>query len=89
MANHASAKKRARQTEKRGERNMARISRMRTFIRKAREAIAATDKTQADAAFKQAMSELHRAVGKGLVKKNTASRRISRLNAALKAQKAE
>ncbi len=87
MANHASAKKRSRQALKRNERNTARMSRIRSFVRQAREAIAGDDKAKADSAFKKAMSELQCGVSKGLIKKNTASRRISRLNATLKASK--
>ena len=83
MANIASAKKRARQTIKRTERNKARRSRIRTFVRKVEEALAGGDKTAAATAFAQAMPELHRGVSKGVLHKNTASRKISRLAAAI------
>ncbi len=83
MANIASAKKRARQTIKRTERNKARRSRIRTFVRKVEEALAGGDKTAATTAFAQAMPELHRGVSKGVLHKNTASRKISRLAAAI------
>ncbi len=85
MANHESAKKRARQTLTRTARNTARVSRIRSFIRQSGEANEANDKAKAELAFKKAMSELHRGVTKGVVNKNTASRKISRLNASLKA----
>lgn len=84
MANIASAKKRARQTIKRTERNKARRSRIRTYVRKVEEALKGGDKAAAEAAFTQAMPELHRGVSKGVLHKNTASRKISRLAAAIK-----
>ena len=84
MANIASAKKRARQTIKRTERNKARRSRIRTFVRKVEDALQGGDKSAAEAAFAQAMPELHRGVSKGVLHKNTASRKISRLAAAIK-----
>lgn len=83
MANIASAKKRARQTIKRTERNKARRSRIRTFVRKVEEALEGGDKAAAATAFAQAMPELHRGVSKGVLHKNTASRKISRLAAAI------
>ena len=89
MANHESAKKRARQTLKRGARNTARVSRIRSFIRQSGEANEANDNAKAQLAFKKAMSELHRGVSKGVINKNTASRKISRLNASLKASLSE
>ena len=84
MANIASAKKRARQTIKRTERNKARRSRIRTYVCKVEEALKGGDKAAAEAAFTQAMPELHRGVSKGVLHKNTASRKISRLAAAIK-----
>lgn len=83
MANIQSAKKRARQIAKRTERNKARRSRIRTFVRKVEEAVSAGDKGAAETAFRDAMAELHRGVTKGVVHKNTASRKISRLSAAV------
>ena len=85
MANIKSAKKRLRQTEKRTERNRAGRSRMRTFIRKAEEAIASGDKTAAREALAAAEPALARSAGKGLVHANTAARKISRLTRRLNA----
>jgi small subunit ribosomal protein S20 len=79
MANTTSAKKAARKIVRRTEVNKARRSRMRTFLRKVEEAIASGDKTAAAAALKAAQPELMRAAQKGVVHKNTASRKVSRL----------
>ena len=79
MANTASARKRIRQTERRTERNQARKSRMRTFVKKVETAIAGGDKAQAAAAFKAAQPEMQRAAGKGVIHRNTVARRLSRL----------
>ncbi|HSG95779.1 MAG TPA: 30S ribosomal protein S20, partial [Afifellaceae bacterium] len=67
MAHTISAKKRIRQTERRTERNKARRSRLRTFVRKVEEALQAGNKEGAQAAFKAMMPELHRGVSKGLL----------------------
>ena len=64
--------------------NTARRSRMRTFLRKFEEAVTSGDAAAAKAAFVQAESELMRAVSKGVVHKNTGSRKVSRLAAQLK-----
>lgn len=85
MAHTVSAKKRVRQTERRTIRNRARRSRMRTYIRKVEEAIAAGDKDAAQAAFKEAMPVLHRSVGAGILHRNTAARKLSRLSGRIKA----
>ena len=85
MANSAQSKKRARQNEKRNDINTARRSRIRTFIRKVEEAIASGDKAAATAALQAAQPELMRGVTKGVFHKNTASRKISRLAARVKA----
>ena len=85
MANHASALKRIRQTKKRTDRNMARRNRVRTFVRRVEEAIASGDKEAAEAALKVAMPELHRSASKGVMRKDTASRKISRLAHRVKA----
>ena len=85
MANTAQSKKRARQNEKRFAINKARRSRIRTFLRKVEEAIASGDKDAASAALRVAQPELMRGVTKGVYHKNTASRKISRLNARVKA----
>ena len=85
MANIQSAKKRIRQIKTRTARNRDRISRIRTYVREVETAINAGDKGAAEAAFRAAMPELHRGVTKGVLPKNTASRKISRLSAAVKA----
>ena len=85
MANHASALKRARQDQKKRAQNRAQRSDMRTAVKKLQAAIAAGDKENAQALFKQAVSKIDRAGRKGLIHRNQASRRVSRLNAAVKA----
>ena len=84
MANTASARKRIRQTAVRTARNQARMSRMRTYIKKVETAIAGGDKAAAAEALRGAQPEMQRAVGKGVVKLNTISRKISRLSARIK-----
>jgi small subunit ribosomal protein S20 len=84
MANTPGAKKAARRTARRTEVNTARRSRVRTFLRKFEDAVKAGDKALAAASFITAQSELMRAVSKGVVHKNTGSRKVSRLAAALK-----
>ncbi|MEM5541415.1 30S ribosomal protein S20 [Sulfitobacter sp. AS92] len=85
MANTTQSAKRARQNEKRFAINKARRSRIRTYIRKVEEAIASGDKEAATAALKTAQPELMRGVTKGVFHKNTASRKMSRLSARVKA----
>lgn len=85
MANTAQAKKRARQAEKHREQNAAQRSEMRTFVKKVVKAIAAGDKAQAEAAYKQAVPAVDKMVGKGLIHKNKAARHKSRLNARIRA----
>ena len=85
MANNASARKRIRQTATRTARNQARKSRMRTFVKKVEVAIAGGDKTLAGAALRAAQPEMQRAAGKGVIKLNTVSRKLSRLSARIKA----
>jgi small subunit ribosomal protein S20 len=85
MANHFSALKRARQTEKRTARNRANTSRLRTTLRDLRELLAKGDKQGADEIFRQTVSALDKAVQKGVLHENTASRYKSRLNARLNA----
>ena len=80
MANHPSAKKRHRQTLKRTAINRARISRIRTFIKKVEQAVASGDPEAARSALRAAEPEIRRGVNKGVLKLNTASRRISRLS---------
>ena len=84
MANTASARKRIRQIERRTERNHARKSRMRTFVKKVETAIASGDKTAANTAFRAAQPEMQRAAGKGVVHKNTVARKLSRLASRIK-----
>ena len=84
MANTTSAKKATRKIERRTEVNKARRSRMRTFLRKVEEAIASGDQAAAAAALKAAQPEIMRAAQKGVVHKNTAARKISRLNSRVK-----
>ena len=79
MANHKSAEKRIRQTERRTAVNKARLSRIRTFVKKVETALDAGDKASAQAAFLAAQPELQRGVTKGVLHKNTAARKISRL----------
>lgn len=79
MANHKSAKKRIRQTARRTEVNRARVSRIRTFVKKVETAIAAGDKQAASEALRAAQPELHRGVNKGVLHRNTADRKLSRL----------
>ncbi|MDA9207946.1 30S ribosomal protein S20 [Octadecabacter sp.] len=85
MANTAQAKKRARQNEARFQVNKARRSRIRTFLRKAEEAIESGDKEAATAAVRALQPELMRGVTKGVFHKNTAARKMSRLSARVKA----
>jgi small subunit ribosomal protein S20 len=84
MANTAQSKKRARQSEARYAVNKARRSRIRTFLRKVEEAIASGDQTAAAAALKAAQPELARGVSKGILHKNTVSRKMSRLASRVK-----
>jgi small subunit ribosomal protein S20 len=84
MANTPGAKKAIRKITRRTEVNTARRSRVRTFLRKFDEAVAAGDAAAAKLAFVVAESELMRAVSKGVVHKNTGSRKVSRLAARMK-----
>lgn len=84
MANTRSAKKRVRQTERRTSVNRARMSRVRTYVKKVEDAIAGGDKGAAQAALVEAQPEIMRAANKRVVHKNTASRKISRLSARIK-----
>ena len=85
MANTPQSKKRARQAERRTTINKARRSRIRTFLRKVEEALGKGDKDAATQALRAAQPELMRGVTKGVVHKNTAARKMSRLSARLKA----
>lgn len=84
MANTPGARKAIRKIERRTEVNRARRSRVRTFLRRFDDAVAGGDAPAARAAFTDAQSELMRAVGKGVVHKNTGSRKVSRLAAQLR-----
>ena len=84
MANSPQAKKRARQIERRTEVNKARRSRIRTFLRRVEDAITGGDQTVAATALKAAQPEIQRGVTKGVLHKNTASRKISRLSSRIK-----
>ncbi len=81
MANTKSAKKMVRKIARRTEVNTARRSRVRTFVRKVEEAIASGDKAAATVALKAAEPEVARGVTKGVLHKNTGSRKVSRLAA--------
>lgn len=80
MANTPSAKKAVRKIARRTSINKSRRTRMRGFIRKVEEALAAGDKEAANQAFKAAQPEIMRAAGNGIIHRNTASRKISRLS---------
>ncbi|HEV2567576.1 30S ribosomal protein S20 [Sphingomonas sp.] len=79
MANTPQAKKRIRRNNRRADINHARISRIRTFVKKVEAAIDAGDKAAASAAIAAVQPELARGVAKGVLHKNTASRKFSRL----------
>ena len=85
MPHHKSAEKRLRQTEKRTVINRARISRVRTFVKKVETAIETGDKAAAQSALQLAQPELHRATSKGVLHKNTVARKLSRLAARINA----
>jgi len=85
MAHTLQAKKRVRQTLKRTARNRARLNRVRTYLRHLEEAISAGDASKAETAFRSAESVLMRGVTKGVVRKQNASRKVSRLHKRLKA----
>lgn len=84
MANTPGAKKAVRKIARRTEVNKSRRSRVRTFLRDFEEAVTSGDAEKAKAAFVEAQSELMRAVSKGVIHKNTGSRKVSRLAARLK-----
>ncbi len=84
MANTPQSKKRTRQNERKLEVNKARRSRIRTFLKKVEEAISSGDKNAANTALKSAQPELMRGVTKGVYKKNTAARKMSRLSSRVK-----
>lgn len=85
MAHHKSAKKRIRRNARRAAVNRARMSRIRTFMKRVELAIASGDPAAARTALQSAQPELHRGVTKGVLHKNTAARKLSRLSARVKA----
>ena len=85
MATHVSAEKRIRQTARRTAINRARLSRLRTFVKKVETAIASGDREAARAALKEAQPELQRGAQKGVMHRNTVARKLSRLSARIKA----
>lgn len=88
MAHHKSARKRIRRNERRSDINTNRVSRIRTFIRRVEAAIASGDAAAAVAAFGVAQPELQRGVTKGVLHRNTAARKISRMARRIKAMAA-
>ena len=87
MANHLSALKRARQTERRTTRNRGNTSSLRTQLRDLRETIAKGDKSAAEQTYRKTVSALDKAIQKGTLHENTASRYKSRLSARVAAMK--
>ena len=85
MANHKSSKKRIIRNANRAFINSARMARIRTFVKKVEIAIAAGDAQSAREALRQAQPEMQRGVSRGILHKNTVSRKISRLSARVKA----
>jgi small subunit ribosomal protein S20 len=85
MATHVSAEKRIRQTARRTAVNRARLSRLRSFMKKIEMAIAAGDKAAAREALKAAQPELQRGAQRGVLHRNTVARKLSRLSARVKA----
>lgn len=85
MANHRSSKKRIIRNANRAKINGARMSRIRTFVKKVETAIADGNKETAREALRQAQPEMQRGVSRGVLHKNTVSRKISRLSARVKA----
>jgi small subunit ribosomal protein S20 len=79
MANTPQAKKRIRRNNRRADINGARVSRIRTFVKKVEAALDSGDKSAASAALAAVQPELQRGVSKGVLHKNTASRKFSRL----------
>jgi len=85
MANSLQAKKRIRSNDRRAAVNKSRVSRIRTFVRKVEDAIKLGDKAVANEALKEAQPEIMRGVTKGVLRKETASRKVSRLSRTIKA----
>ncbi|MDF3033790.1 MAG: rpsT [Alphaproteobacteria bacterium] len=85
MANHSSSKKAIRQIETRTEQNRMRVSRIRTFVKKVESLLAEGNQSEVVVALREAESEIMRGVSKGVIHKNTASRKVSRLSKRVKA----
>ena len=85
MANTRSAKKRLRRDRRQTQVNRDRRSSVRSFLKKVETAIIGGDSTAAREAFRQAQPVMMRSVGKGIFKRNTAARKLSRLSARIKA----
>ena len=85
MANTPQAKKRIRRNARRADINGARVSRIRTYVKQVESALAAGDKDKAAAALRQVQPEMARGVAKGVVHRNTAARKLSRLTKRLAA----
>jgi len=85
MAQHKSAKKRIRQTARRTDVNRARLSKIRTSIKKVETAIASGDKKAAEAALRAAQPVIQGSARKSVLHRNTAARKVSRLAARVKA----
>jgi len=85
MANHYSALKRARQTETRTARNRMNRSRLRTQLRQLKEPLGGSNKEQAEKVYRETVSALDKAIQKGVLHENTASRYKSRLSARVRA----
>lgn len=84
MATHKSAEKASRQAEKRRVRNASGTSKIKTAVKAVRSSVTSGNLDNAKTAFKTAQAELAKAVTKGIIKKNTASRVTERLNKAVK-----
>ena len=87
MPNKASAKKRLRQTVKKATENKNRKTRIKTFVKKVEQAIVQGDQPAANEVLSAAQAEIMRGVTKGVIHKNSASRKISRLNSKVKGLK--
>ena len=85
MAHHQSAKKRIRRNTRRAAMNRARVSRVRTFVKRVELAIESGDKDAAKSAYLSAQPEMSRGVTKGVLHRNTAARKLSRLSSRIKA----
>jgi small subunit ribosomal protein S20 len=88
VANHASALKRHRQTVKRTQRNLSLRTRLRHYVRAVREAISTRNVAAAEDTLRRATRALDKAVTKGLIHRNNAARRVSRLSRAVSSLKA-